>query len=250
MKEPARINRNRRTAILALLTILAVAAPNSLGSSLQLYDVSMSNANGFPGLETWNSSILDVLGTPGIAYNSTASDITSGTVFIPAHSVAFSPGPDGENGVVRWTAPTAGTYDLTSAFRGDDFVYPTTTDVHVLLDGVSLFTGGVYVFGPAASFSDIVSVKAGDTIDFTVDIGSDGSFIGDSTGISATLTAHDGTVYDLAADFSVASNPNGVWSYGYFPVLNAVPEPSSWTLLGLGFLTLFSGIRGWGRWHR
>ena len=249
MKERARIHR--RTAILALLIILAVAAPNSLGSSLQLYDVSTSNASGFPGLETWNSSILDVLGTPGISYNSTASDITDGTVFLPAHSVGYSPGPDGEYGVVRWTAPTAGTYNLSAAFSGDDFVFPTSTTVYILLDGKSLFSGEVVVFGPALSFSDIVSVTAGETIDFAVGFGPRGNFFGDTTGISATLTAQGGPVYDLAADFSVASNPNGVWSYGYFPVMsNSVPEPSSLTLLGLGFLALLSGIRGWGRWHR
>src|SRR5262245_5496133 len=31
----------------------------------------------------------------------------------------------------------------------------------------------------------------------------------------AAPTAHAGSVYDAAADFSIISNPNGVWSYGY-----------------------------------
>ena len=48
--------------------------------------------------------------------------------------------------------------------------------------------GGVYVYGPAASFTGIVSVKTGDTIDFVVGLGSDGNYTGDSTGISVTLT--------------------------------------------------------------
>ncbi len=247
MKELARIHR--RTAILALLAVLAVAAStahagslydvaadfsvasnpngvwsygyeNSLGSSLQLYDVSTSQGGGIPGLEAWNSSQLDVLGTPGIGYNSTASDITSGTDFFPAHGVVFAPGPNGQYCVIRWTSPTAGTYDLLTAFSGNDFVFPTSTDVHVLLDGTSLFSGGVYVFGPAASFTDTISVKAGDTIDFAVGIGSDGSFIGDNTGISATISTFSG-----------------------------VPEPGSLTLLGSGFLALLAGIRGWGRRH-
>ena len=150
MKEPARINR--RTAILVLLTILAVAAPNSLGSSLQLYDVSESNSGGFTGLDFWHSSQIYVLGTPNVFYNGSASDYINGTVHIPAHTAGFHPGPDGEYSVFRWTAPAAGTYDLSAAFRGDDFVFPTSTDVHILLDGVSLFSGGVYVFGPAVSF--------------------------------------------------------------------------------------------------
>jgi hypothetical protein len=42
---------------------------------------------------------------------------------------------------------------------------------------------------PAASFTDIVSVKTGDTIDFVVAVGSDGNYTGDMTGISATISS-------------------------------------------------------------
>jgi Ca2+-binding RTX toxin-like protein len=71
-----------------------------------------------------------------------------------------------------------------------DFVGPTTTDVHVLHNGVSLFDGVVNGYGPGSgpSFSGNVSVTAGDTIDFAVGYGPDGNCYFDTTGIAATIT--------------------------------------------------------------
>jgi len=36
------------------------------------------------------------------------------------------------------------------------------------------------------------------------------------------LSASDGTVFDLSRDFSIASNPNGVWSYGWKSTLDGL----------------------------
>ena len=42
-----------------------------------------------------------------------------------------------------------------------------------------------------------------------------------AAGLAAVASAHAVTVADLAADFSIGSNPNGNWSYGYSTLANA-----------------------------
>jgi hypothetical protein len=160
---------------------------NSLGSSLILYDMANTTWFGNPGLQAWNSPLgID----PNVVHNSTDMDIMFATsVILPARSLQFHPGPNGQFSVIRWTAPVAGEFNLDAAFRGNDFVFPTTTDVHILFNGNSLFSADVLAYGPGPSFSNIVSVKTGDTIDFAVGVGTDGSYIGDSTGISAIISA-------------------------------------------------------------
>ena len=99
------------------------------------------------------------------------------------------PGPQDQYSVIRFTAPSAGTYQLATSFYGLDFVGPTTTDVHVLLDGTSLFNGEVDGFGAGSgpSFRSNLKLLQGDTVDFAVGFGSNGTYFNDSTGITATL---------------------------------------------------------------
>lgn len=62
-----------------------------------------------------------------------------------------------------------------------------TTDVHVLRNGVSLFDGAVNGKGSTASFTTNVSICAGEWIDFAVGYGSNQTFYGDTTGVSAQI---------------------------------------------------------------
>jgi hypothetical protein len=161
----------------------------TLGSTFVLYDAATPSAGGISGLEQWYSAEIQQSLLPTVGYNNTDSDIHRDTNIWPPHEVFFQAGFQGQYSVIRWTAPTAGTYNLAVSFRGDDNVFPTTSDVHVLYNGNSLFSGQVDVYGPAFTFSDILSVKAGDIIDFAVGVGSDGSTIGDMTGIGATISS-------------------------------------------------------------
>ena len=93
--------------------------------------------------------------------------------------------------MLRLTAPASGNYQVKAVFWGDDFVGPTTTDVHVLHNGLGLYTGEVTGFGRPSSdqsFTTTISVAAGDTIDFAVGYGTDGNYYFDSTGVSAVIT--------------------------------------------------------------
>jgi hypothetical protein len=130
------------------------------------------------------------------------------------------PGPQDQYSVIRFTAPNAGTFVLATSFTGID-VDQTTTDVHVLHDGSSIFNGNVHGFGSGSgpSFTTTLTLHAGDTIDFAVGYGADGNYFNDSTGISATLSS--------------------------------VPEPASLILLalglaGMGVIASNKGTRGLG----
>jgi hypothetical protein len=162
---------------------------NSLGAGLlSLYDVATPNARGAVGLDSWTASIIGV--DPHVIHNSTPSPITfGGSVTVPAHGLQFHPGPDEQFSVIRWSAPAAGAYKLDVAFRGNDFIGPTSTDVHVLGNNLPLFNSNVTAYGPGPSFTTIVSVSAGDTIDFVVGVGLNNNYSFDSTGIEATICA-------------------------------------------------------------
>jgi hypothetical protein len=78
-------------------------------------------------------------------------------------------------------------------------------------------------FGPGSgpSFATSLAVLQGDTIDFAVGIGSNGTYISDTTGLAATIT------------------------------IAAVPEPTGITLLGLGIFAPFGymGLRPERTWE-
>jgi hypothetical protein len=169
----------------------------SLGAAFQLYTQQIGSIS---GVYDWTTAPCvppdDPHMVPALIYNSTNASVTPvppSSVTFPAHAVAFHPGPQGQNSVLRFTAPASGNYQVQAVFWGDDFVGPTTTDVHVLHNGLGLYTSDVYGFGPSSdqSFTTTVSLAAGDTIDFTVGDGTDGNFYNDSTGVSAVITPQD-----------------------------------------------------------
>ena len=146
------------------------------------------------GLNVWSSASFQTM-EPDVFFNGTAATINpSGTNPIPAGTLAFHPGPLGQNAVVRWTAPVAGSYAVTATFTGRDNVGPTTTDVAVLSNGTQLFANTVNRFLATATFtSDPLNLNAGDTIDFAVGFGVDGNYFFDSTGLDAHITLADTT---------------------------------------------------------
>jgi hypothetical protein len=113
--------------------------------------------------------------------------------------------------VVRWTSSISGTATITAAFQGWWQSSPGTTvaDVHVLLNGASLFDHGIVGY-ESANFGSSVAIHPGDTIDFTV--GAE-SFSWSRNILEAQIEAQ------------------------------AVPEPSTYALLGTGLV----GLLAWRR---
>jgi len=162
----------------------------SLGSTFYLYtQVDFGN-----DIYQWLTAPVCGQGAPpSLGYNSADVDVTPanpGSITFPAHAAWFHPGPGDQKSVFRWTAPASGNYQVKAVFWGDDFVGPTSTDVHVLHNSLGLYTGEVTGFGPSSdqSFTKTISVGAGDTIDFVLGYGTDGSYGFDATGVSAVVT--------------------------------------------------------------
>ena len=172
------------------------------------------------GMRSWSASALGE-GDPCVTHNSSSQTRSFANIQWDPGRLSFHPGAKGEYSVVRWTAPEAGEYALHAAFLAID--QSTTTDVHVLHQGHSLFDSRINLGGKGkqTSFDGRLAATKGDTLDLVVGWGN-GSHVCDSTGLEVRLTAASGKTYDAARDFSAKENPGGPWSYGY---LKPGPSP-------------------------
>jgi hypothetical protein len=96
----------------------------------------------------------------------------------------------------------AGTYKINAQFEGIHVW--STTDVHVLHNGTSLFDADIDGYGgdpafrkvegasPTAQFSGQLEMRANDTVTFAVGYGKNKTNSGDTTGLSAQIVLLDG----------------------------------------------------------
>ncbi|HOW69046.1 MAG TPA: hypothetical protein PKY77_00480 [Phycisphaerae bacterium] len=155
-------------------------------------------------------------GNPGGDLNAgcvfyTNSDVPQGgpVQWWAPHKVMLHPAAYGDSyaPMIRWTAPADMTVSVDALFYGCE---ETTTDVHILLNGTmndgpvyigtSLLDGvidGNYGYAPlgiAASgtsnhvaYNEVLTVAAGDKLDFVVNFGPNAWFGGDLTGLDVTI---------------------------------------------------------------
>jgi len=128
-------------------------------------------------------------GFPVVLANNTGSTVNFSSWSLPTDMLNLHPDPTGIESDVRWTAPSSGTYSIAGLFEGVDPSGPTTTDVHVLLNGSSLFSDNISSYLVPSAFSFLESLSAGDTVDFAVGFGTDGNYLFDSTGLAGSITA-------------------------------------------------------------
>ena len=179
------------------------------------------------GLASWRS---DIGPDPNVTFNTRSTALNAPWAAWAPKQMAMHPGPKGEYSAVRWTASAAGTYDITAEFTGTGS--SSTTDVHVLLNGKSVFSGISSKPGIRATHAGKASVAIGDVVMFVVGMGTNG-YGGDTTSLTATIKAEGGRVLDPAADFSYQKNPNGDWSFGYLKP-GEKPEAASFQLYKSG----------------
>jgi hypothetical protein len=137
---------------------------------------------------------------PYVAYNTTkqsqAWPSPNGWV-VRGGEVAMEASNSGQYSLVRFVAPVAGTYKISAQFAGVHVW--STTDVHVLHNGTSLFEADIDGYGsdpafrkvqgasPTAAYSGQIEMKANDTVTFAVGYGKNKTNSGDTTGLFAQV---------------------------------------------------------------
>jgi hypothetical protein len=133
-------------------------------------------ANGYIGPDTYFS----IPPVPQLQFNPTAAPSHPGEgnlagdnwALAPGH-VALAPGTAGQLAIARFSATAPGKYSVTGLFEGlcgDNASPVTTADVHVQHNQVDIGAGFLNLNGggDTFSFSNEITLLAGDTVDFVV----------------------------------------------------------------------------------
>ncbi len=164
----------------------------TLGGAFTLF---ASERTVYQGLDTWEGPEgMFEFNFPLVSFNHTGAILNYASgVSQPPNMLNLTPSYSGKFSVVRWTAPTTGAFSVAGLFQGID-TRNTTTDVHIRQNGtIALFDGNINAFGDQAPFNLVRNLAAGETLDFAVGIGSNGTFYNDQTGLAVTITAMDAT---------------------------------------------------------
>jgi len=203
------------------------------------YSGSFGTFTTFPGQSDQSSALPfwrpDPNSTVPTVGKNTSGQIleASGNIF-QIDQMVFHPGDSVHNqyAMVRFTAPKTGAYTLTARFSG---VYAldagTTSDVHVLVNGMSFFDGAVQGYGSEVSFTppSSVTLRDGDTVDFVVGNGGNG-YWGDFTGLAATVNFIRPVAVVLYPAVEIGWNTEVGKSYQV--QFSTTLRPNEWTDLG------------------
>jgi hypothetical protein len=117
---------------------------------------------------------------------------------VRAGEVAMEGSNTGQYSLVRFVAPSTGTYKISAKFEGIHYGL-STTDVHVLHNSSSLFDADIDGYGgdaafhkvegasPTADYSGQIKMKANDIVTFAVGYGKNKTNFGDTTGLMARV---------------------------------------------------------------
>jgi hypothetical protein len=172
---------------------------STLGGTFNPYTVSNSTFIGNSNFDGWTTTATTFTDTPFAAKNTSASIEQAIGLRLPPGGLGLHPGPDIGNqfSIIRWSAPSAGFYEVNAAFTDRDFSdlsfgRGATTDVHVLQNNATLYDAIVnkdgWGLGPTG-YSSVLLLSLGDTIDFVVGRGQNNTHLSDSTGLAATISA-------------------------------------------------------------
>ena len=188
------------------------------------------------GYSVWRRS--DGSATPSAVKNDTDRDFDREETHWPAGVFCLHPGAvNGEYSAARFTAPIEGTYTVSARFFGT-YIRGTTTSIDLLRGNKKvnqkIWSGDINLSSGSneAAYSGQLTLRAGENLNVVVGIGN-GSGGGDTTAVDLKITAPDGTLYDIAADFDFEANPRGVWSYGCLAG-GEQPDLSTFELYTLG----------------
>jgi len=157
------------------------------GAPLALYTETCTDMFGFAD-SAWATQGCN---TPYVFHNDSSQTICFETICVPPNYLQLDIGNNGAGpfiSVVRWTAPQTGTYIIDASAEGLDWDGPTSTDFRVIYNtNRILFTVAIDSYELPFSFRQRLPVSIGDTLDFTVDMGKDGGWNFDSTGVEIKI---------------------------------------------------------------
>ncbi len=125
---------------------------------------------------------------PNVVHNAVGKTVTQQTITWEPNALTLHPSWQGFFSVVRWKCPREGKYRIEGAFQGAD-AKPTTTDVHVFYGVNPLFEDFVEGFGAGSAkrFSQTITIKQNETVDFVVGWGRNRTNINDTTALDAKI---------------------------------------------------------------
>lgn len=143
----------------------------------------------------WGRDLPFPANHPSIFRNQSPVDLTRQNnldVDLPRGAVVVHPGESRfpSYAVIRFTCPKDGLYSIEAEFSGVAFSGEgTTTDVHVLIDGLSVFDAEINGFGQERKYVSPKSTRlpTGACIDFVIGPGKNGNSSSDWTGVSARV---------------------------------------------------------------
>ncbi len=175
-----------------------------------LYDQTVQNGINGPNAQYWLSPSNNIANSPSAEYNNGLA-YDDGNVNFLANQFVLVSGIGGEYSDLVFTTPSTGTYSIAAIFRGDQYGIGTVVDVVENGNDV-IFNSSVTAEGQTVPFDTSLSLTTGETVEFSV--GPDGGL--QNTGLSLTITSPS----------------------------SAIPEPSTWAMVLLGFVGLgFAGCR-------
>ena len=128
-------------------------------------------------------------GAPIVVKNTLGTAFSASTAVFPTNVLDIHPGMH-DDVIIRFTAPTAGTYTYSGLFEIDDFQAPTGIIGEIFHNGSQIYSEGVN--GPAANlttlepggainFNGSVLLAAGDTLSFAAN--NDGNYLFEFHGV-------------------------------------------------------------------
>jgi len=169
---------------------------NGFTGPVTLYDQTVEpNLDGIGQL--WLSSSVNILESPAADFND-GSAFDDGNISFLANEFVLVAGVGGQYSDLVFTAPADGLYSVSSEFRGAQYYIGTV--VGVVTNGQVLFSSSVTTVGQLVPFNTAVSLKAGNTLVFSV--GPGGGL--QNTGLSVTITGPTSaaTVFPTSLSFA------------------------------------------------
>jgi hypothetical protein len=162
--------------------VWSMGTETTIGGTLTPF--TQSTAACFTGIQSWWSAGTCATG-PFVWQNNTGAPFTLAGVLTQQTTELNLGAGATQYSVLRFTAPSNGVYAISGFFRAIDST-PTSSDVHIAINGVDVFDAGDFTYLLAQPFSFSPSLLTGATVDFIVGNGGNGP-ANDSNGLTLSI---------------------------------------------------------------